>query len=457
MNNEEAGYTLPLGRLPAENLRGNERGRPFEFHHTRDKDTMDNLSIKTLSINGFKAIKQFSVSPDGKSVELTGANGVGKSSVIEALFYLLTGKGAPDPVVNKDCIKTEICTTLSDGHVAEITTKGGNAKLRVFRPDGEPVNAERTYLNNLIGNISFDVFEFIKRPPSEQKKILMDLLHLDFSDLDSARRAQLDVVRDSESQMKALERQLDELKEATETAPVDVALLVEQKASRDAAASTIQRYSDAIKDITNQAGAAEAEIKEIDRQMSELAVRRHAKKQEHDTLLDRLANGTTTLDEAMASFEKMPDVSEQIAKASETNVAADRWARKQALVPKHNEADASMAGAKTEIERLDAERVRRLSEAEFPVEGLSFSEDGVLYNGLPFNERSQCKSTLIKVGCAIAISQNPGLKICRVTDGSLLDEESKKALLATLREYGYQVFIETVSKNELQALVIEEE
>lgn len=418
---------------------------------------MENLTIKTLSINGFKAIKQFSISPDGHSVELTGANGKGKSSVIEALFYLLTGKNAPDPVVNRDCIKTEICTTLSDGHSVELSTKGGTAKLRVFRPDGEPVNAERTYLNNLIGNISFDVFDFVKRPAAEQKKILMDLLHLDFSDLDGERRTQLDVVKESEASMKALERQLDELRDAAETVPVDVAVLVEQKASRDAAASTIQRYSDGIKDVTAQVGAAEKEIREIEDEIAKLVIRKRAREQGRDALLDRLANGTTLLDEAMASFEKMPDVSEQIARASEINLAADKWQRKKALVPKYNEAKAAVAGAKLEIERLDAERVRRLAEAPFPVEGLSFSEDGVLYNGLPFNERSQCKSTLIKVGCAIGISQNPGLKLCRVTDGSLLDEDSKKALLSVLHEYGYQVFIETVGKGELQALIIEEE
>lgn len=433
----------------------------FDEHHSHTKgDIMENKGIKItdISINGYKAIRQLKIEANGNSVELTGSNGKGKSSVLEAIWVALTGKDVPDPVVNRDHgIKAEIILGLDDGHQVEWSYGKSAAKLRVFRPDGEPVKAERTYLNELIGKISFDPFDFIKRPAAEQKKILMDLLGLDLSDLDAKKRIALDNKKSAETAMLTAEQNLDRLKDAVETAPVDTAALMEQKTQRDSAVAQAGRYRDGIAQINRDIVGHEKTIADIDQQIADLKSKREQAKYALDSSLERLANGTAMLDEAEASIEKMPDVTEQLARSSEINAAAERWARRQELVAQHHTASARLEAAKEEAEAVDAERVARIAATEFPVEGLSFSEDGVLYNGLPFNEKSQCTSTIIKVGCAIAVSQNPTLKICRIQDGSLLDEDSKKSLLGVLHSYGFQCFIETVGKGELQALVIEEE
>lgn len=416
------------------------------------------MKISTISINGYKAIRQIKIEANGNSVELTGANGKGKSSVLEAIWVAMTGKDVPDPVVNREHgVKAEVIVGLDDGHQVEWSFGKSGAKLRVFRPDGEPVKAERTYLNDLIGKISFDPFDFIKRPAGEQKKILMDLLRLDMSDLDARKRAALDEVGIAARAMENAETELRPLRDAVETAPVDTAALVEQKAQRDAAVAQAARYREGIAQINRDIAGHEQTIADIKQQIADLMEKQRQAEYALGSSLERLANGTEMLDEAEKSIEKMPDVTEQLARSSETNAAAARWARKQELTAKLADAEARHESAKEAAAVVDAERVQRLAEAEFPVEGLSFSEDGVLFNGLPFNEKSQCTSTIIKVGCAIAVSQNPALKICRIQDGSLLDEDSKKSILSVLHQYGFQCFIETVGKGELQALVLEEE
>ena len=57
---------------------------------------------------------------------------------------------------------------------------------------------------------------------------------------------------------------------------------------------------------------------------------------------------------------------------------------------------------------------------------------------------------------AIAVAQDPALRIVRIKDGSLLDSTARAELLAMLEENGFQAFIETVSDSELTALTIEE-
>ena len=50
------------------------------------------MKIETIAINGFKKLQQFAIDPAGKSVEIKGKNGQGKSSIIDAIWCTLTGK-----------------------------------------------------------------------------------------------------------------------------------------------------------------------------------------------------------------------------------------------------------------------------------------------------------------------------------------------------------------------------
>ena len=79
-----------------------------------------------------------------------------------------------------------------------------------------------------------------------------------------------------------------------------------------------------------------------------------------------------------------------------------------------------------------------------PVKGLSFTDEEIYYNDLPFNEDSQPKSTIIGVGVKIAMCLNPRLKVLVIRDGSLLDDGTLKMILKMADKYGYQLLIEIV-------------
>ena len=116
----------------------------------------------------------------------------------------------------------------------------------------------------------------------------------------------------------------------------------------------------------------------------------------------------------------------------------------------------SIEASKQALADIENDRKERLFSAKFPVEGLEFTEDGVLFNGLPFDSGNQCQSDILRVGVAIAVAQDPALKIVRIKDGSLLDSARKRELLEQLSASGFQAFIETVADSELQALTIDE-
>ncbi|MGN8821735.1 hypothetical protein ACTNC1_12740, partial [Atopobiaceae bacterium HCP3S3_A4] len=92
--------------------------------------------------------------------------------------------------------------------------------------------------------------------------------------------------------------------------------------------------------------------------------------------------------------------------------------------------------------------------ATFPVEGLGFDETGVTFKGVPFSQASSAEQ--IRVSLAMAMALNPTLRVIRILDGSLLDDDSMQMVADAAKEGGYQVWIERVSDPSESAIVIED-
>ncbi len=422
------------------------------------------MKVDSIKINGFKKLVQFSIDPDGKSVEISGRNGNGKSSIIDAIWVTLTGKDVPGIPINKECVKAKIIVGLDSGHTATLEFKArGGKTLTVEGPDGMPVNAPQKFLNDLIGRISFDPFDFVNKTPKQQKEFLQDLLKIDNSDLDVRKNAALTEKREAEADRNAIERQLEELAGITETLPVDVSTLLAAQESRQKIAQDLDKARHTLESVCVQISTSadrkeriyaelERTREQLKRQEAELA----AAEEETKTARERKAKGEVVVASLESELEAAPDHSQSIRDASEINRKAEAWKRKQALRAEMDVAEKSIEASKQALADIENDRKERLFSAKFPVEGLEFTEDGVLFNGLPFDSGNQCQSDILRVGVAIAVAQDPALKIVRIKDGSLLDSARKRELLEQLSASGFQAFIETVADSELQALTIDE-
>ena len=101
-----------------------------------------------------------------------------------------------------------------------------------------------------------------------------------------------------------------------------------------------------------------------------------------------------------------------------------------------------------------AQRAAAITAAQMPIEGISFGEGEVLFNGLPFVQSSSAQQ--LRVSVAIAMAANPKLRVLRIKDGSLLDE-SNLALIAEMAERDdYQVWIERVDASGKVGIVMED-
>jgi hypothetical protein len=89
-----------------------------------------------------------------------------------------------------------------------------------------------------------------------------------------------------------------------------------------------------------------------------------------------------------------------------------------------------------------------------PVEGLSFGDGEVLFDGIPLDQASQAEK--IRVSVAIAMAANPKLRVLCVRDGSLLDRESWRLLAELVESNDYQCWVEVTDDEGKTGIVIED-
>lgn len=95
-----------------------------------------------------------------------------------------------------------------------------------------------------------------------------------------------------------------------------------------------------------------------------------------------------------------------------------------------------------------------IARAKLPVVGIGFGDGVVTYNGIPFDQSSSAEQ--LRVSMSIAMAANPKLRVIRIIDGSLLDDDSLSAIAEMAQEGDYQVWIERVDTSGKIGIVIED-
>jgi hypothetical protein len=111
--------------------------------------------------------------------------------------------------------------------------------------------------------------------------------------------------------------------------------------------------------------------------------------------------------------------------------------------------DAEIEGVAQSVTKLDAaieqhraKAAELTASAKYPVPGLGFHDEEVTYNGLPFKQASNAEQ--IKVSIAMGMAGNPKIRVMRIKDGSLLDDDSLAVVENMAVEHDFQVFMEIV-------------
>lgn len=404
-----------------------------------------------LKVVGFRAenvlrLKTVEITPDGTLQVIGGRNAQGKSSVLNALWLALGGGAA----------SREFARPIRDGEdhaavfvdlgsliVTRTWTKTGT-KLTVTSADGATYGSPQRMLDELVGRLSFDPLEFTRLPPSQQRDALLDQvdLDIDIEELDRRRRTLYERRADIGRQGKAIgDVVVDDSLPGSETSASD--LLSRIRAAEDHNRA-IRAAAEAVPRAASELATRQQEVAELGRRLEAARESVAAAERDYDSAVLASSEIGQPIDVTVLG-EQLTSLEDTNARVRDNNHARARAAEKQALVEQYK-------ALTSEIDALDKSKVDALADAAMPVAGLGFDTDGVTFNGLPFSQASRAEQ--IRVSLAMAMALNPKLRVLRVADGSLLDDDTMAAIREQVADGGYQLWLERVGSGDEGAVII---
>lgn len=469
----------------------------------------ENLKIVALEVENFKRIAAVHIRPDGNLVQITGRNGQGKSSVLDAIWMAIEYKAGsremPAPIktgesfarilvdLGEIVIKRNFTAELDD---AGNPTSDYTTKLYVEAASGARFPSPQTMLDALFGTLSFDPLEFTRMDSKKQFDTLRGFVpHFDFEkfkrdhDEDYARRTKFNqladqergaagvivVPKDTPTELIDIDALITKLKEAGE-----LNLNIERReANRREAATTIQAYKDEIANadtrITDAIGSlrsnADSQIQLLQIQMRQLQIQIDGIKAEtvkavcatterHEQWLKERRAETEQLEAELKSAEPLPErvdteaILAEIEEARKVNLNVAKYLDKRVHEVQARRYEEEAKNLTAQITKRIDEKNAAIAASSIPVEGLGFGDDQILLRGVPFSQGSDAER--LRASVQIAIAMNPKLRVIRIRDGSLLDENGLALICEMAEADNMQIWIERVDSSGAIGFVIQD-
>lgn len=417
------------------------------------------MRVLELRVSNVKRIRAVEIKPNPSDpiVKIGGANGQGKSSTIDAIMFALAGKRAQGlkPVrIGENSAYVEL--DMGDLKVRR-TWRPDSDELRVSRPDGATVSKPQDHLNAIISQIAFDPLGFADLEGPKQEAMLASLVGLDIEAYRGRRRGMMDRRLEANKEGDREQAAARSLGAVTGAKPIDEAPIRERllaiRAGADAASAWDARRSE-LSRAANAAGERVGAMRDrVDRLRRELAAAEEEEARSVAALsaaaAAAAAHEATTRPTVEAADAILADLSKAQANNERVKVEASAKAHGDRAAGHYDRARAITA----EIEQADADWARAMENATWPIAGLAFTEDGVVYKGVPL---SQCSSAeRIRVACSVGIAMGKDIRVLLVREGSLLDEKSVGVIREIAAKHDFQVWMERVG-DEPDAVIIED-
>lgn len=418
------------------------------------------MRIVQFESDNFKRLRAVQISPDGNVVTIGGKNGSGKSSILDAIYVALVGLSvAPPKPIRAGEEKCRIKLDLGDLIVTRtFTAKEGGTytdSLKVESADGNTrFNKPQKVLDELLGAVGFDPFAFVSMKPKDQAATLLEMVPLpvDLDELAAADTADFAARRDVNRDGQALAARLAAIPEVPDDTPAE---LVDRDAILAELASAAETNTALAAEKARRERALE-EANQAIRDSVELAERARAMIAEGERLLQQATDDRNAANGRGAELEELPTLGEpvdtaelqqRLAQAEATNAAIARRQQREALEKELEELRAKSKGYTDAMAARELSRKNALAKAKMPIEGLAFGVDDagkatVLFNGQPFEQASSAEQ--IRASTAIAMAGNPQLRVLRIKDGSLLDDESMALIAGMAEAEDFQLWVEVV-------------
>jgi len=404
------------------------------------------MKIIELKAENIKKLKAIEIKPKGNTVIISGKNGAGKSSVLDSIWFALTGKDSlkeTSKPIREGEDHAMAMVDIGDYVVTRNWTSNDTTYLKVENRDGAKYNSPQQMLDSFIGELSFDPLKFANVEKKQQKEILLKLLGLT-ANVDELDKRYQDIFnertfigrnfKDSKAQFEGMAKPRETLPEKE----VNISDLTKKL-------SEAIENNKAIRETEYDIKENEGDLDEVEKKISELLAQK-------EQLLSNIKSSKETL--AKSKVIPVQDLQDKIDNAGQLNNEirnAENYYIKKSEVTK---SEKDYKEKTVELESITAKKSDLVKTAKMPIEGLSFDDEGVLFSGIPFSQLSAAEQ--LRVSLSIAISMNPKLRVIRIMDGSLLDSTNMEIIKSMANDNDFQIWIEKVDESGKIGIYIED-
>jgi len=403
------------------------------------------MKILQLHAENIKRLKAVDITPTENTVVISGKNENGKTSVIDsiwlALQYRAATKSNPQPL-RKGESKGIVTLDLGDYIVTRRFTEN-DSSLEVRTPDGSKITSPQKLLDGMIGDLSFDPWEFARKTEQEQRVMLSDLLYkitdgkLNLADFDARKQEAYDARTEANREKKRLASLLANLRPPIDTDPQEEISSSDLTRSITDALETNQK-------ITNTQFSINLALENIAQTKKEIEI-----------LQKFIIDNESIIVSKQKELEQL-EVQDVVFLQGQLKDIEGHNKRAREVVEYRNLRD-SLEKVEEEItkfnntmELLDIEKAEALESAPLPVKDFTVNAEGVRIinednEEVPFCQASAARK--LRISLAIAMVANPTLRVIRIADGSLLDDESMAIIKDMADNEDFQVWIEYASRN----------
>lgn len=440
------------------------------------------MTIKRLELRNFQAIKDFTADFSGDIYLVKGENEVGKSTILKSIVCLLTGER---DAVLRNGEKNGFAKMIIGGDGKEYTVElrftenDPRGTISIKAKDGMR-STNVSMLRTILNYRNFDAEEFARWSETaegrrKQIQVVMGLMPPEIANriktIDAevlqtkeSRKAVNANVKYKETELESIKAQLSDGDIETYTEPIDLTVLMQE--SNKAAEQRAKAEN-----VKMQMASLESELANIPKERERLAADlERAKKAYEDTkafynrsienvaaqeneIKDKIGKAEQWLSEYDAQPKE--DAAEKLAAAQNHNAKCNIVKMFHA---KQTEVDAERTKADKLNADLDAyakERAELVAAAKFPIDGLSFGEDGLTLNDVPFVVGKVSDSQIMEVAAKLVIASNPTVNIFRIGRGESLGAKRLQSIVNLAKENGFQGFIEQVERGQ-ETISVEE-
>ncbi len=452
------------------------------------------MKIKRFQIANFKRLSVVDITPQGDQVILAGENEQGKSSVLDAIEWILRGKVAqPEQAVHRGKKKARGVMCLSDlaGNPVlfierEATTSGGASVKVRWADEDEDAARPQSLLDTFYSLVALEpqrLGDLAEREPKKFSEELRKLTGADTSKIDQqiakCEAERLEAGREVKSAKARLDKapmEWNPSKPAHPDAPAEEVSIHALVGERDTYLA-VKRDNDGVREAWHRASSdhevAKAQQEHALFQCDDLRRKLAAAEELYQAAsrdVERLYDSRNVLGEKVKRLQDPDDllakVEQQLATAEETNrkVRENAYERKELarldaerskLVKEHETSQAKYDQHDQRIAKLREQRLAAIAAAKMPIPGLSFAEDGtVTYKDLPLDQASQAER--YHVLTAICAAQNPQLRVIVLRNAALLGQKYRKLFAELARDMRCQLWEEHVDTSIPGAVILED-